>query len=60
MGKKIEDAHVEFEKLTTTRKRRLESQLKKIELMRKERGLPINKLSESGENDEELRGPEET
>ena len=28
-GKKIEDAHVEFEKLTTTRKRMLESQLKK-------------------------------
>jgi hypothetical protein len=28
-------------------------------MLRKERGLPINKLSESGENDEELRGPEE-
>ena len=60
MGKKIEDAHVEFEKLTTTRKRRLESQLKKIELMRKERGLPINNFSESGQNDEEVRGSEET
>ena len=43
-GKKIEDAHVEFEKLTTTRKRMLESQLKKIEMLRKERGLPINNL----------------
>jgi DNA recombination protein RmuC len=29
MSKKIEDAHVEFEKLTTTRKRMLESRLKK-------------------------------
>ena len=57
MGKKIEDAHIEFEKLTTTRKRMLESQLKKIEMLRKERGLPINNLSESGQNDEELRGP---
>ena len=60
MGKKIEAAHEEFENLTTTRKRKLETQLRKIELLRKERGLPINKLSESGENDEELRGPEET
>ena len=28
MGKKIDDADVEFEKLTTTRKRKVESQLK--------------------------------
>lgn len=60
MGKKIQDAYVEFEKLTTTRKRMLESQLKKIEMLRKERGLTINNFSESGENDEELRGPKET
>jgi DNA anti-recombination protein RmuC len=60
MGKKIDDADVEFEKLTTTRKRKLESQLKKIELTRKERGLPINKLPESDEIDEELQRYEET
>ena len=60
MGKKIEDARTEFEKLATTRKRMLESQLKKIEALRKERGLPINKLSDSSEIDEELSGPEET
>ena len=60
MGKKIEDAHAEFERLTTTRKRMLESQLKKIEMLRKERGLPINNFSESGQNDEEVRGSEET
>ena len=30
MGKKKEDAHDEFEKLTTVRKRMLESQLKKL------------------------------
>ena len=59
IGKKIDDAHVEFEKLTTTRKRKIESQLKKIELTRKERGLPINKLPESDEIDEELRRYEE-
>jgi hypothetical protein len=29
-------------------------------MLRKERGLPINNLSESGQNDEELRGPRET
>ena len=60
MGKKIEDAQTEFEKLTTTRKRMLESQLRKIESLRKERGLSINKLLDSSENDEELMGPEET
>ena len=60
MGKKIEDAHTEFEKLATTRKRMLESQLRKIEALRKEKGLPINKLSDSSEIDEELSGPEET
>ena len=60
MGKKIEAAHEEFENLTTTRKRKLETQLRKIELLRKEKGLPINELPELDENDEELRGPEET
>ena len=60
MGKKIKDAHAEFEKLTTTRKRMLESQLKKIESLRKERGLPVNRLSDLEENDKELREPEET
>ena len=60
MGKKIEDAHAEFEKLTTTRKRMLESQLKKIESLRKERGLPVNRLSDLEESDKELREPEET
>jgi DNA recombination protein RmuC len=60
MGKKIEDAHAEFEKLTTTRKRMLESPLKKIEDLRKEKGLPINKLPEPDEIDEELKGHEET
>ena len=59
MGKKIEAAHEEFENLTTTRKRKLETQLRKIELLRKEKGLPINELSELDEIDEELRGPEE-
>ena len=60
MGKKIEDAHAEFEKLTTTRKRMLESQLKKIESLRKERGLPVNRLSDLEESDKELREPDET
>ena len=60
MGKKIEDAHAEFEKLTTTRKRMLESQLKRIESLRKERGLPVNRLSDLEESDKELREPEET
>jgi DNA recombination protein RmuC len=60
MGKKIQDTHVEFEKLTTTRKRMLESQLKKIESLRKERGLPVNRLSDLEESDKELREPEET
>jgi hypothetical protein len=29
-------------------------------MLRKERGLPINNFSESGQSDEELREPEET
>ncbi len=39
MGKKIDDARKEFEKLITTRKNQLERPLRKIEELRKETGL---------------------
>ncbi len=39
MGKKIEDAKKEFERLTTTRKNQLEKPLRKIEELRKETNL---------------------
>lgn len=42
MGKKIDDAKREFEKLNTTRKNQLEKPLRKIEQLREETGIHIN------------------
>jgi DNA recombination protein RmuC len=39
MGKRIDDAQNEFTKLTTTRKNQLERPLRKIEELRKQRGI---------------------
>ena len=41
VGKRIDDAHKEYEALTTTRRRQLEKPLNKIEDLRMQRGLPI-------------------
>jgi DNA recombination protein RmuC len=41
VGKRIEDAHKEYETLTTMRRRQLEKPLNKIEDLRMQRGLPI-------------------
>lgn len=45
MGKKIDDAKREFEKLTTTRKNQLEKPLKKIEELREVTGMKFEPLS---------------
>lgn len=42
MGKKIDDAKKEFEKLTTTRKNQLEKPLKKIEELREAAGIKLD------------------
>ncbi len=59
MGKKIDDAKKEFEKLTTTRKNQLEKPLRKIEQIREETGihiLPDNSklIAESNDKKESL------
>lgn len=41
MGKKIDDAKKEFERLTTTRKNQLEKPLRKIEQLREETGIQV-------------------
>ena len=48
LGKRIEDAHKEYEALTTTRRRQLERPLNKIEYLRRERGLPVAPDEEEG------------
>jgi len=47
MGKKIDDAHDEFNKLTTTRKKQLERPLQKIEELRKQKEIAISDKEES-------------
>ncbi|MFN4110841.1 MAG: DNA recombination protein RmuC [Ignavibacteria bacterium] len=59
MGKKIDDAKKEFEKLTTTRKNQLEKPLRKIEQLREETGIQITPdntklISENNEQKESL------
>jgi len=58
VGKRIDDAHKEYEALTTTRRRQLEKPLNKIEELRMQRGLPIaadedTSLSTEGSQDQE-------
>ncbi|MCR4416391.1 MAG: DNA recombination protein RmuC [Ignavibacteria bacterium] len=57
MGKKIDDAKKEFERLTTTRKNQLEKPLKKIEELREAAGIKLGidngKLISNG-NDQKL------
>ena len=48
LGKRIDDAHTEYDALSTTRRRKLEKPLKKIDDLRKQRGLPV-----SADEDEE-------
>lgn len=56
MGKKIDDAHDEFTKLTTTRKRQLEKPLQQIEELRKQKEIAI---SENEDNILSLNSSEE-
>ena len=51
MGKRIEDAKLEFDHLVSTRKNQLERPLKEIERMRTEQG--ILPASEAGEDEGE-------
>ncbi len=53
MGKRIEDAQVEYQQLTSTRRRALERPLKQIEELRQQRGI-------SSPADEENSNPDET
>jgi phage-related protein len=54
MGKKIEEAHSEFEKLSTTRSRALEKPLDKIEEIRIDRQIETYQSIESGEEVKEI------
>jgi DNA recombination protein RmuC len=47
MGKKIDDAHNEFNKLTTTRKKQLERPLQEIEELRKQKEISISENEEN-------------
>jgi len=49
MGRKIDEAHSEYQSLTTTRRKHLEKPLQQIEDLRRERGLDAEPLlDESG------------
>jgi DNA recombination protein RmuC len=58
MGKKIDDAKREFEKLTTTRKNQLEKPLRRIEQLREETGIKVtpdnSRLISNGNDSNEL------
>jgi hypothetical protein len=57
LGRKIGETQREYEALTTTRRRKLEIPLNKIEDLRTQRGLPVTTDEEAGSlivnNDEE-------
>lgn len=61
MGKKIDDAHDEFQALVTTRKNQLERQLEKIEGLRSLRGIEAEALLAGAEavSEEPGNGPAE-
>jgi DNA recombination protein RmuC len=46
MGKKIEEAQLEFNNLTSTRRNKLETPLRRIEDLRRQRGIPEESLIE--------------
>ena len=46
LGKRISDTMNEYEALATTRRRQLEKPLKKIEDLRKQRGLPVARMED--------------
>ena len=48
VGKRITDAQKEYEILTMTRRRQLEKPLEKLELLRTQRGLPVNSDEDEG------------
>ena len=49
MGKRIEDARQEFDKLVSTRRQKLERSLKQIEQLRTEKGIDIDMLTDENE-----------
>jgi DNA recombination protein RmuC len=53
MGKKIDEAQDEFHNLTTTRRKKLEIPLKKIEALRTQKGIPIEQTLPEAESIEE-------
>lgn len=57
MGKKIDDAKKEFEKLTTTRKNKLEKPLQRIDALREQSGLKLAPLKTEAidENDDNIQ-----
>ena len=55
MGEKIQDVGEEFQNLTSVRKKKLDVQLKKIEDLRKNKGIPLNPSLEN----EEIEGSNE-
>ncbi len=52
MGKRIEAAQREYDKLVTTRKNQLQKPLDKIEALRKQKGLPVSEIGEIEFNEE--------
>lgn len=50
LGKKLDEAHREYEHLTTTRRRQLERPLNKLEALRTQRRLPLDALSRDDED----------
>ena len=54
LGKRIEDAHKEYDLLTTTRRRQVEKPLNKIESLRAERNLPIADVNSAEVNQDVL------
>jgi DNA anti-recombination protein RmuC len=54
MGRKIEEAHSEFEKLSTTRSRSLERPLSKIEEIRIDKQIETYQSIENGDEIKEI------
>ncbi|OQX92443.1 MAG: recombinase RmuC [candidate division Zixibacteria bacterium 4484_95] len=52
MGKRIDDAQREYNRLVTTRKNQLQKPLDKIEELRIQKGLPISEIEEVGFDEE--------
>jgi len=55
MGKKLDDAKKEFEKLTTTRRNKLEKPLQQIDTLREQSGLKLAPLNFESSDDNDFQ-----